>query len=68
MSDLKVGQIVHEDIQYFSFKMRKDRFLSQAVKDSIVKLFNNLKHPLQLNMPWFFSDDPKFYQDQMINS
>ena len=32
------------------------------------KPFNKLKHPLQLNMFWFFSDDQNFCQDQIVNS
>ena len=34
-----ISQVVYEDIRYFSKKMRKDQFLSQAMKDSAVKLF-----------------------------
>ena len=50
--------VVHEDIQYFSYKRKKGQFLSQAVKDKskehAAKLFNKLKHPFQLNILWFF--------------
>ena len=33
MSKFLIGQIVHEDIWYFSHKMRKVQFLSRAIKD-----------------------------------
>ena len=32
-SEFLIRQVVHEDIHYFSYKMRKGQFLSQAVKD-----------------------------------
>ena len=44
-----IRQVVHEDIHYFSYKMRKGKFLSQAMKDkrkdNIEKLLNKFKHP-----------------------
>ena len=44
VSKILIRQIVHEDIQYFSYKMREDQFLLQAMKDtrkdSTAKLFN----------------------------
>ena len=36
-------------------------------KDHTTKLFNKLKHPLQQNMLWFFSDEKNFCHDQMVN-
>ena len=37
-------------------------------KYSTAKLLNKLKHLLQLNMLWFFSDDKNFCRDHMVNS
>ena len=58
VSEFLIWQIVHEDIHYFSYK-----FLSQAMKnkmkDDAAKLFNKLKHPFQLNILWFFSNQKK---------
>ena len=33
VSEFLIQQVVHADIQYFLFKMKKDQFLSQAMKD-----------------------------------
>ena len=33
MSVFLIRQVVHEDIWYFSYKIRKGQFLSQAMKD-----------------------------------
>lgn len=67
-----VRQVVHEDIRYFSYKMRKGQFLSQKMQEKRLKhakkLLNKLKHPLKPNMLWFFSDEKNFCQDQKINS
>ena len=38
------------------------------MKDHAAKLFKKLKHPLQLKILWFFSDEKNFCQDQMVNS
>ena len=55
MSEFLASQVKHEDIPYFSYKMRKGQFLSQDVKDKkkegTAKLFNKqasppTKHPL----------------------
>ena len=50
VSLLLIKQEVHEDIWYFSNKMRKGQFLSQAIndegKDGVAKHFNKLKHSL----------------------
>ena len=37
-------------------------------KDSTSKLFNKLKHLLQLNILCFFSDEKNVCQDQIVNS
>ena len=33
VSKFLIRQVVHEDIHYFSYKMRKSQFLSPAMKD-----------------------------------
>ena len=72
VSELLIRQVEHEDIQYFSYEMRKSKFLSPAmkymIKDRAAKLLNKLKHPLKPNMLWFFSDEKNFCRDQMVNS
>ena len=59
VSEFFIRQVEHKNICYFSYKMRKDQFLSQAMKDKwkdhTEKLLNKLKHLLQPNMLWFFS-------------
>ena len=65
-------QVMHVDIWYFSYKMRKEQFLSQAMTDKrkhhTTKFFNKCKHPLQSDMLWFFSDEKNFCQDEIVNS
>ena len=52
-----------------SYKMRKGQFLlKDKRKDCTAKLLHKLKHPHQLKMLWFFSDEKNFNQDQMVNS
>ena len=67
-----VRQVVHEDIRYFSYRMRKGQFLSKRMQEKRLKhakkLVNKLKHPVEPNMLWFFSDEKNFCQDQKINS
>ena len=55
-----IGQGVHDDIWYFSYKIRKGQILSQAKKDKrknhAAKLFNKLNDSLQ---PIFFCQTRK---------
>ena len=78
VSEFHIRQGVYENIQYSSYKIRKDKFLSQAMnkkkKEHAAKLLNKLKHSLQLNMLFFFfffflfiSDEKNFCQDQIVN-
>ena len=52
--------------------MRKEQFLSQAMKDKrkdrAAKLFNKLKHPPKQNMPWYFSDEKNCCWSLIVNS
>ena len=63
---------IHENIRYFLSNVRIGKFLSHAMKDKrkdcATKIFNKFKHPHQRNMIWFFTDEKKFCQDQMVNS
>ena len=69
-SEFLIRQLVQKGIHYTSWESAN--FLLQAMKDKrkdhSAKLFNKLKHPLQTNILWFFSDEKNFSQDQMINS
>ena len=66
-----IRQVVHEDIWYFWYKIRKGQFLSKSMKDKrkdqAAKLFNKFKHPLQLNILCISSDKKNFCQDLMVN-
>ena len=61
MSEFLMKQVVHEDIQYFSNKMRKSYFLSLAMKgkmsDRAVILLNKLKNSLRPNRLWFTQEN-----------
>ena len=52
--------------------MRKGQLLTAKAKEKQLKycqkLLNKLKHRLQRNMIWFFSDEKNFCQDQVVNS
>ena len=59
-----IRQAVHDDIWYFSYKIRKGQFLSKAMKDKktdhAAKLLNKLEHLLQQNIFWVIADEKKF--------
>ena len=67
VSEFLIRQLAHENIWYFSYKMRKHQFSLQAMKnkrkDCTAKLLNKLKGSLQSNMLWLFSDEKIFCQD-----
>ena len=66
-----IQRCVSEDLRYKSYKMKKGQLLTAKAKEKRLKhcqkLLNKLKHPLQLNMIWFFSDKKNFCQDQAVN-
>ena len=65
VSDFLIRLIVNDNINYFSFKMRKDQFLSQTIKLQEERLrCKAFEHPLQKNMLRFFSDEKNLCQDQ----
>ena len=49
-SEFLIRQLVHKDIRYLSYKMRKCQFFAQAMrvtrKDRAVELLNKFKHPI----------------------
>ena len=71
VSEFLIKLEVHEDIRYFSYKIRKGQFLSQTMKDKkkdrTGKLLKKFKHTLQLNIFQYFTDEKNFCQDQMVN-
>ena len=66
MKELSEG--VYEDIRYKSYAMRTEQLLTEKAKKKREsrgkKLLNKLKHPLEPDMLWFFSDEKNFCQDQ----
>ena len=72
VSDFHIRRVVHEDIGYFSYKMRKGQCLlkdrKDKKKDRAEKLLNKLKYPFQPNMLYFFPNKKNFFEDQMVKS
>ena len=70
-SEALIQRCVSEDLRYKSYKMKKGLLLTAKVKEKRLKhcqkLLNKLKHPLQRNMFWFFSDKKNVCQDQVVN-
>ena len=62
VSKFLIWLVVHEDICYFSYKMRKNQSLSQAVKKrkSAVMLLNKLKHSFPTEHDLIFLRYEKF--------
>ena len=67
--ELDVGEstdrrCVYEDIRYKSYAMRARQLLRETAKQKReyrgIKLLNKLKHPLEPDMLWFFSDEKNF--------
>ena len=70
MDEKLIRLVVHEDIHYISYKMRKEQFLSKTMQEKKLMHTNKLiklKHPMDADMLWFFSDEKNFCHDQ-INS
>ena len=67
MSEFLIRQIVHKDIWY-SLYNKEPIFIKDHEKQEKRKLWNKLKHVLQVNILWFFSDEKNFCQDQIMNS
>ncbi|KAG0724349.1 hypothetical protein GWK47_040789 [Chionoecetes opilio] len=60
VSEGTLRKCVQEDIRYKSYKMRKGQLLSAKMQENHFKkskrMLNKLKHPLEKDMLWFFSD------------
>ena len=67
VSKFLIRQLVHEDIQYFSSKMRLPISITDH-EDHAAKLSDKLKHPLQPTLLWFFSGEKSFCPHQMVYS
>ena len=71
VSECTIRRIVHEDIWYKSYVMRKGQFMSAQTREQrfvrAQRLLNKLKHPEIPDMLWFYSDEKNFNQDQKIN-
>ena len=67
-----VKSCLNDDLHYKSYRMQMGQILTPATKNrrilKCVKLLNKLKHPMEQNMLWFFSDEKNFCQDQAHNS
>lgn len=57
VSQFLIRQVGQQDIRCISYKGRKRQLLFRAIKSKwrgrATSVLNKLKHPLQLNMPWF---------------
>lgn len=72
VSESTVRRIVHKDIVYKSYKLRKGQLLNAKAKENRVikgrRLLNLLKHPSEPNILWIFSDEKNFSQDRKVNT
>lgn len=66
-----IRRVVHEDLRYKSYVMRRGQFMSDRTKVNRLtrakRLLNKLKHPEEPGLIWFFSDEKNFVQDQKVN-
>ena len=64
VNERTVRRCVYEDIRYKSYAMRTRQLLRETAKQKReyrgIKLLNKLKHPLEPDMLWFFSDEKNF--------
>ena len=70
-SEFLIKQIVHEDVQYSSYKMRNGQFLSRAIKDKrkdhAAKLFKKTQTTPPTECALLFLKWEKFRQNLSIN-
>ena len=59
VSEFLIRQVVHEDIHYFWYKMRKGQFLSQAMKDKMLLWFWTNSNIFSYQT-FFFADEKEF--------
>ena len=59
-----IRRIVHEDIRYKSYVMRRGQFMSAQTREQrfirAKRLLNKVKHPEIPDMLWFYSDEKYF--------
>lgn len=71
VDEATIRRVVHEDLRYTSYAMRRGQFMSEITKVNRLtrakRLLNKLKHPEEPGMIWFFSDEKNFVQDQKVN-
>lgn len=71
VSEGTIRNVVHENMGYKSYALKKGQFLSKEMKENrLIKskmLLNKLKHPAKQDLIWFFSDEKNFDQDQKVN-
>lgn len=72
VSKSTIHKTVHEDLNFFSYKLRQRHLLTESTKETRhVKaraLLNELKHGQSVRMLRFFSDEKNFIQDRKVNS
>ena len=71
VSEGTIRNVVHKDIRYKSYVLRKGHFMSEKVKENRLirskRLLNKIKNPAEKDVIWFFSDEKNFDQDQKVN-
>ena len=71
VSEWTIRTVVHQDIRYKSYVMRKCQFVSAKTQENrhmrSKRLLNKVKNPHEQGMFWFFSDEKNFDQDQKNN-
>lgn len=71
VSEGTIRNVVHENIEYKSYVLKKGQFLSERIKENRLirskRLLNKVKHPAEEDVIWFFSDEKNFDQDQKAN-
>ena len=58
-----IRNVVHENIKYKFYVVKKGQFLSEKVKNQLLRLkrlLNKIKHSAEEDVIWFFSDEKKF--------
>ncbi|XP_025161066.1 uncharacterized protein LOC112589993 [Harpegnathos saltator] len=69
VSESLIRRVVHEDLRYRSYVMRRGQFMSaQTRKQRLIRgkrLLDKLKHPEVPNILWFFSDAKNFDQEKI---
>ena len=70
-TDKTVRSHAMEDLHCSSYRVQTGQLLIPKMKGKRLlkthKLIRKLKHPKELEMPWFFSNEKKFCQDQIHN-